>query len=44
VRDLFGVRGIPAAIVIGRDGKLVERVPHPHNQENFRAALRKAGI
>ncbi len=43
VHDLFGVRGIPAAIVIGRDGKLVERVPHPHNEENFRAALRKAG-
>lgn len=44
VHDLFGVTGIPAAIVIGRDGKLVERVPHPHNEETFRAALRKAGI
>lgn len=44
IHNLFGVEGIPAAIVIGRDGALVERVPFPHNDENFRAALRKAGV
>lgn len=44
VHDLFGVNGIPAAIVIGRDGTLVERVPFPHDAAAFRAALRKAGV
>lgn len=44
VHDLFGVVGIPAAVVIGRDGTLVERVPFPHDAAAFRAALGKAGV
>ncbi len=44
VHDLFGVEGIPATVVIGRDGTLIERVPFPHDQQNFRTALRKAGV
>jgi peroxiredoxin len=44
IHDLFGVEGIPAVVVIGRDGTLVDRLSPPHNAETFRRALQSAGV
>jgi len=48
VHNLFGQdgngQGIPLTVVFDRDGKFVGRVPFPHNDENFLAVLKKAGL
>lgn len=48
VHNLFGVdgnsQGIPMTVIFGRDGKFVDRVPYPHNEANFLATLKKAGL
>jgi hypothetical protein len=38
------VEGIPATFVFDRQGRLVGRVPSPHDDKNFRALLKKAGL
>jgi peroxiredoxin len=48
VHNLFGQdgngQGIPLTVVFDRDGKFVDRVPYPHNEENFLAVLKRAGL
>jgi peroxiredoxin len=48
VHNLFGVdsngQGIPMSVVFDREGRYVGRVPYPHDEKNFRAVLKKAGL
>ena len=48
VHNLFGQdgngQGIPLTVVFDRDGNFLGRVPYPHNEENFLAVLKKAGL
>jgi peroxiredoxin len=44
VHSLFGVDGIPVTFVFDREGRCVGRVPYPHDEKNFRAVLKKAGL
>jgi peroxiredoxin len=48
IHNLFGVdgdaQGIPTTLVFDRDGNYVGHVPYPHNEENMRAAIKRAGL
>ncbi len=48
IHNLFGQdgnnQGIPLTVVFDREGKFVDRVPYPHNEANFMAVLKKAGL
>jgi thiol-disulfide isomerase/thioredoxin len=48
VHNLFGQdgngEGIPMSVVFDRSGKFVDRVPFPHNEENFLGVLKRAGL
>jgi peroxiredoxin len=37
-------QGIPLTVVFDREGNFVDRVPYPHNEQNFLSVLEKAGL
>ena len=44
LHDRLGIEGIPACIVIDRNGVVVDRVPYPHAKTDFLTVLRQAGL